>query len=320
MSCPKISFILISYNLPIQMLCECIDSILALSLHTSEREIILVDDGSEVSPMNGLTKYQDDIIYVRQKNLGQSVARNTGISMATGRYIQFIDGDDYLIPEQYEHCLDIVRNHDDADMVVFDFYAKDRLSTIFNDASPISGTDYMRYHNIHGTACGYLFQKRILSELRFTPGIWHEDEEFTPQLLLRAEVVYPTDARAYFYRQRPHSVTTSNSNESKEKRLNDHLKVIIHLQQLFDKLPHNDRLALERRVAQLTMSLIYQVIIQKRSRKALNECLDNLREKGLFPLPDSDYTQKYKWFRHMTNSAIGRTILLNSLPYIKTER
>lgn len=320
MSCPIISFILINYNLPIQMLCECIDSVLALSLHPSEREIILVDDGSEVSPMNGLTQYQDDIIYVRQKNQGLSVARNAGINMATGRYIQFVDGDDYLIKSSYEHCLDIIRNHDDADMVIFDFTTKDNISTVFHDISPISGTEYMRHHNIHGTAWGYLFQKRILSELRFTPGIWHEDEEFTPQLLIRAECVYPTDAKAYYYRQRPRSITKDNDTASKDKRLSDHLGVILRLHLLCDKLPHSDRLALERRIAQLTMAHIYQVIIQKRSHQALNECMDNLREKGLFPLPDCDYTQKYKWFRHMINSAIGRTLLLCSLPYIKTER
>ena len=56
MICPKISFILTYYNLPIQMLCECIDSILALSLRPDEREIIVIDDGSEMSPVNALSQ------------------------------------------------------------------------------------------------------------------------------------------------------------------------------------------------------------------------------------------------------------------------
>ena len=67
---PLVSFIITYYNLPVQMLCKCIDSILALSLNSDEREIIVVDDGSEVSPMNGLMHYGDEIIYVRQKNQG----------------------------------------------------------------------------------------------------------------------------------------------------------------------------------------------------------------------------------------------------------
>ena len=64
---PLVSFILTYYNLPVQMLCECIDSILALSLTPEEREIIVVDDGSEVSPMNGLMHYGDDIISTWQQ-------------------------------------------------------------------------------------------------------------------------------------------------------------------------------------------------------------------------------------------------------------
>ena len=69
---PLVSFILTYYNQPVQMLCECIDSILALSLRSFEREIIIIDDGSRVSPMNGLMQYGDEIIYVRQKNGGLS--------------------------------------------------------------------------------------------------------------------------------------------------------------------------------------------------------------------------------------------------------
>ena len=47
-------------------------------------EVIVIDDGSRVSPMNGLMQYGDEIIYVRQKNGGLSVARNKGIEMAQG--------------------------------------------------------------------------------------------------------------------------------------------------------------------------------------------------------------------------------------------
>ena len=79
---PLVTFIVTYFNQPVPMLCECINSILALSLRDSEREIIVIDDGSEVSPMNGLMQYSNDIIYVRQKNGGVSVARNTGLRMA----------------------------------------------------------------------------------------------------------------------------------------------------------------------------------------------------------------------------------------------
>ena len=100
---PLVSFILTYYNQPVQMLCECIDSILSLSLRPFEREVIVIDDGSRVSPMNGLMQYADEIIYVRQKNGGLSMARNKGIGMSQGRYLQFVDADDHLIQTPYEH-------------------------------------------------------------------------------------------------------------------------------------------------------------------------------------------------------------------------
>ena len=321
---PLVSFVITYYNQPVQLLCECIDSILALSLRSFEREIIVIDDGSEVCPMNGLMQYGNDIVYVRQKNQGVSTARNRGMNMATGKFIQFIDADDYLIQSPYEHCLDLLRLNSDIEMVMFDFtHSASPQDNIVQSPIKTSGTAYMRNHNIAGTVCCFIFRQSILGKLAFSPEIkYGEDEEFTAQLLLRAEEVYVTKAKAYFYRCYKNSAIQQSRTEEtgKKKRLEDNLSVILHLQNLCDKLPQNDRLALQRRVAQLTMDYIYNTITLTHSRQALNSCLDELSSKGLFPLPDRDYTRKYTWFRRMTNSAVGRTLLLHSLPLLKREK
>lgn len=317
---PLVSFVIAYYDLPVQMLCKCIDSILALSLPPAEREVIIIDDGSNVSPINVLMQYGDEIIYVRQKNSGLSSARNKGIEMATGQYIQFVDADDWLIQQPYGHCLELLHQHPEADMVIFDFTTTDKLQPSYEDTAPQSGTDLMRHHNIHGMACGYLFRKRTLSELRFTPGIYHEDEEFTPQLLIRAESVIVTTAQAYYYNRRPGSITSSADETKREKRLDDLHGVLTRLNMTADRLPRNDRLALQRRVAQLTMDYIYQVAIQTRSLQQLNARIDILRNEGLFPLPSNNYSQKYTWFRHLSSTAIGRALLVKTLPLLKTER
>ena len=57
-----------------------------------------------------------------------------------------------------------------------------------------------------------------------------------------------------------------------------------------------------------------------RDRQCLNQRIEELRSKGLFPLPDRDYTTKYKWFRRMTNSEIGRRMLMRLLPMMEKER
>lgn len=316
---PLVSFILTYYNLPVEMICECIDSILAISLQPCEREVIVIDDGSESSPLNNLMKYGKDIIYVRQQNLGLSGARNTGIQMATGEYLQFVDGDDLLARAPYEHCLDLIRNSH-PEMVIFDFTKASPEEKSYKDSPLQSGSDYMRHQNIRGTACGYLFRRSILGNLRFTPGIFHEDEEFTPQLILRADTVCITDAEAYLYRVRPNSIITDQHIRKKIRRLNDMQGVLLRLNTMADRMPTNDKTAMQRRVAQLTMDYLYNIILQTKSRHYLERKIEELRKAGLFPLPDKDYTTKYKWFRRLTNSPKGISFLMRIIPLMNKER
>jgi glycosyltransferase involved in cell wall biosynthesis len=316
---PLISFILTYYNLPVEMLIECIESILALSLQADEREIIVVDDGSKIRCVNELTKYDDEITYIRQRNMGLSEARNTGIQMATGEYLQFVDADDQLIKTGYDACIGIARELH-PEMVLFDFTKTKTQTSAFQHSPLQSGSHYMRHHNLHGTACGYLFQRAILGELRFTAGIFHEDEEFTPLLLLRAETVCATNAQAYYYRQRDNSIITKNDIRYRIKKLNDLKGVINKLRDVADHRPVDDRTALQRRVAQLTMDYLYQVIPQTNSRHYLNRKIAELRQGGLFPLPDQNYTTKYTWFRRLSNSSTGLSVLMRIIPLMNKER
>jgi glycosyltransferase involved in cell wall biosynthesis len=321
---PLVSFIITCYNLPIQMLCECIDSILALSLTTEEREVIVVDDGSNTSPMNGLMQYGEEIVYIRQKNAGVSVARNAGMQIAKGKYIQIVDGDDALIKIPYEHCLDIIRTAPDTDAVLFDFTRDTNYqssSSNFLRPKPVNGSWLLRNSNLHGAVWCCLFRQAVRSQLSFTPGICYaEDEEFMPQLLLRAEVVYATNVKAYYYRQRTTSVVHMADDASITKRLDDTHAVISHLQKMADRLPSTDRLALQRRVAQLTMDYLYNTIVLTRSRKTLETRIAALRTEGLFPLPDRNYSAKYIWFRRLSQSKTGRTLLFYAIQHLRRER
>lgn len=306
---PLVSFIVTTYNLPTALLRECLQSILALSLSKEEREIIVVDDGSEVSPLNDLVDLRDDIVYIRQRNRGLSVARNTGLTCAQGQYIQFVDGDDHLLPAPYEHCLDIAR-YKDADAILFLETDQAQPEVPFEYEGPMTGAAYMHQHNLRASACGYLFKANTLGNLRFTPGRLHEDEEFTPQLLLRAEHVFFTQAKAYYYRPRTGSITTDDDIRHTAKRLDDTERIILHLQDIADHAPEMERVALNRRIAQLTMDHLYNVIRLTHSAHHLNEAIDRLRSHGLFPLPDKNYTRKYVAFRKMINTRLGRRILL----------
>lgn len=305
---PLVSFIIPAFNVDADMLRECLESIMALSLSREEREIILIDDGSDVPAICSLTDVADEIVYLRQPNKGLSEARNIGIKLATGRFVQFVDADDHLIWAPYEHCLDIARYHN-PDLVLFESTSKEEKQpkTPFAYDGPKTGSSYMRQNNMRAAAWGYLFERQILGRLRFTPGLYHEDEEFTPQLMLRSERLYTTDAKAYYYRMRSGSIVNNDTPEHTRHLLADTERILEHLQSLV--VPEHDRPALNRRIAQLTMDYLYNVIRRTRDRKTLEETMERLTQKGLYPLPDRNYTKKYVYFRKMMSHSVTRRLL-----------
>ena len=308
---PLVSFIITTSKHQKEYLVECIKSILQLSLNPKQREIILIDDGSDICPLNDLAEYLPNIIYLRQPNQGVSVARNYGMKIATGKYIQFIDGDDYILKAAYEHCLDIVRYHQ-PDIVTFNYCKNNKnIEPSYELPTPVTGTDFLNNNNLHGAAWSYIFRHSIVGSLQFTPGIvYGEDEEFTPQLFLRAERIFKINTEAYFYRDNKNSVSHQYHKEKIQLRMDNSMEVLLHLQQLLDKIPVAERQALNRRIAQLTMDYLYNNIRLNHSLISLNKCIKQLRSHGLYPLPDKDYTKKYTMFRKAISTYLGRIGLL----------
>lgn len=314
---PLVTFVVTTSNQPVEYLVECLSSITQLSLNAKEREIILIDEASEDSPIQELAEFIDDIIYLRLPNQGNSVARNYGMLMAKGRYIQFIEGDDYLLQAAYEHCLDLVRYHN-PDIVTFEFGKDTGAEPSYVLPTPVSGTEYLGNNNILGSACSYIFRRSIVGSLQFSPHIsFGEDEEFTPQLFLRAERIFKTNTSPYYNRVDKYAASQLNDKEKMALHMDNKLEVILNLQKLLDTIPVGDRQALNRRIAQLTMDYLCDNIRLKHSLLALNHEIKKLRKKGLYPLPDKDYTKKYIAFRKMIGTYVGRLALLF---FIKKEK
>ena len=103
----RISFIITYYNEPLEMLTECVRSVLALPLHPGEREILLIDDGSTVPAPE-----YDGITVVRQENQGLSAARNKGLDVCTGELICFVDSDDWLDLRMIEKLVRCLQEND----------------------------------------------------------------------------------------------------------------------------------------------------------------------------------------------------------------
>ena len=310
---PLISFIITTHNLSAPTVAACLQSILQLSPNPKEREILFIDDGSNICLLPELKSYQDDIIYVRQPQRGLSVARNLGIQMSCGQYIQFVGGGDRLIRAPYEHCLDIMRYHN-PDIVYFEETDKEEVDVPFTYSQPMSGSSFMHNHTLRTSAYSYIFARNILLSLRFRQGILNEDEEFTPQLFLRSERLIVTTSKAYYHSTKVKDSASSNKREAL-LQLSDTEHVIYHLQEVAITLTDKDRAALNRRIAQLTMDYLYDTIVKTHSSHHLEAAITRLHAHGLFPLPDKDYTKRYKMFRKAINSKTGRQIMVTALSY-----
>ena len=122
-----LSVIISVYNTPKDLLEHCMLSVLNNIRNIFEIEVLCIDDGSTFPYVEKMIKkYEKEdyrIKYIFKKNSGVSETRNLGIEMSKGKYITFIDGDDYLEGNALQHMIDTMRNYE-ADLVIFD-YCKD---------------------------------------------------------------------------------------------------------------------------------------------------------------------------------------------------
>lgn len=306
----KISFIIPYHNEPIWMLKECIQSIISVHIN-DEKEVIVVDDGSDVSPESELQHIDGSIIVIRQENGGLSAARNKGLYHATGDYIQFVDADDTLLPS-YANVIALLKKEKPS-LLQFHLLrveekpenaaktsASDALSAL-NIVADMKGSEYMEHHNLRASACSYVFLRNIIGDdLRFERGIYHEDELFTPQLMLRTERLISISDACYFYRIREGSIT--NDKAKAMKKLDDMLHILLSLKEKSLQTP-----ALQRRVHQFSMDYIYNIMMSGTDDKSSR--LLRMKQLKLFPLPLKAYTWKYFLFAILANIVISGALM-----------
>lgn len=297
----KLSFIIPYYEVPEEMLRQCIDSIVSLkSINVYDREIIVVDDGSRNDIKSLVEGYGKNVIYLRQENEGPGSARNRGLEIAQGEWIQFVDADDSLLSDNYDTLICNIDNHD-YDMIMFEFtHHAEGYEKPTKEYHRCSGVDYMLHNNMKAHPVLFVFKKNILKDLRFERGLFHEDELFTPQLVLNAQNILVSKAKAYYYRLREGSTMVRLDIEWITLRLNNLFTVIKSLDKICQSEQNQRQKALRRKVSQLTMDYIYNIVTLTHSIRELKERLSLLRKNNLYPLPIKAYTWKYLLFSLIT--------------------
>lgn len=213
MSTPLLSVVMPVYNVA-AYLPACLDSLAAQTLPPDE--IIAVDDGSTDDCPRILADYamrMPNLRVIRQENGGLSAARNTGLDHARGKWLAFVDSDDFVAPDLYARLV-AMAEADDLDLAIinaeYHFEGREPDRPIYADLPPtaevMTGPDWLRRRLATGRFLHmvwmHLYRREFIetNRFRFVPRLIHEDVIWSTQVMLAARRVRHDPRPAYHYR------------------------------------------------------------------------------------------------------------------------
>lgn len=195
---------------------ECLQSILRQDYRKIgfDYELILVDDGSPDNCVKVAQSILSRLPYklIRQSNQGLSMARNAGLEVATGEFVWFVDADDWISDDSFSALVGI----DTTDLDAIAINARDAVEGAvpridFGDTagSVVSGLEALMSDKFSYCGPFTIYRREFLNRhsLRFFPGVFHEDNEFTPRAYYYARRIYQLDRVLYHVRINMQSIT-----------------------------------------------------------------------------------------------------------------
>lgn len=206
----KVSVIVPVYNVE-KYLNRCLDSI----IHQTYKnlEIILVNDGSLDNSGVICDEYADKddrIIVIHQKNQGLSCARNSGLAIVSGDYIAYVDSDDYINITMFEKMMYYLIKHDLEVIEILPklSYTEQSYDNSFIIENPVTATKRI----LNKTAFAVwrrIFKKQLVEDMRFIPGLIHQDVFYTMDMLKRIKRHGYIDSPLYYYNTDNESIIRS---------------------------------------------------------------------------------------------------------------
>lgn len=196
----------------------CLESCVKQDL-SIDYEIICVNDGSpDKSALlaREFANQYSNIKVIDRPNGGLSVARNTGLSLAKGEYVWFVDSDDWIV----EDCIGLIvkrLQETQPDMLqiqyedIYDDSTLNEVPRFFSLKGVCTGKEVMRKGGFPAPAPFTIYRRQFLinHNLSFYPGIYHEDSEFKPRATYFAERCASLDEVVYkYYRRASGSITS----------------------------------------------------------------------------------------------------------------
>lgn len=217
-------------------------------------ECLIIDDcspdNSRAIAENFINSYNGPItfrIITHEANGGLSNARNTGIQNAHGKYMMFIDSDDFIAPNcLYPLVLRMQNEHLDCLNYKLTIIGNSKRSeTIIkrpSDYQTITNIEYLHRYYPSISSCSNIVLREKVSHLRFTPGVVHEDYAYVLQLYCNTHQIGFTDSPVYFYDIKENgTISTARSLEHDRRYITDWVK---ELKMLYDQVS-SDKISTE---------------------------------------------------------------------------
>lgn len=298
---PTLSIIIPVYNVE-SYINQCLDSIVSQTIPAEDFEVIIINDGTRDNSGDIAREYEKKYSNVRVydfENAGISVARNRGIDLAKGRYIYFVDSDDFIIPNSlrlaYQRLLSI--EDENIDLFGFKNIAGDGQENITqieqqNETSSTldlcAGAEYFSKGHFLPMVWWYFIRREFLNklQLKFVPYKTMEDAAFTAEALLAANKIALSELIVYYYRYNPDSLTHATTLTQHMRILEGKLTSAYGFNQLLNKYEHMSYECKQQTLAWRN-ALIFDVLLK--SIRCDTYCsakkkLKHLRHDGLYPL------------------------------------
>lgn len=202
---------------------NCLSSIFKQKVDSSKFEVIIVNDGTKDSSMNTVYKYAeeyDNLHIIEQANQGLSVARNRGISCATGDYVWCVDSDDWIDINSIKNIIDtILFMNSDIIAILIDCVEEElgKHNTVnFSDTlvgrNLFKGSEYLFSENRITPTQKYVYRRQFLIDncITYFPQVLHEDTDYCLRALFMAKDVFLLKKICYYYLIRKTGSITSS--------------------------------------------------------------------------------------------------------------
>lgn len=304
-----LSIIVPLYNTE-KYIARCLDSLLNQNIPADKYEILVINDGSPDNGKQLVEKYVSEHPNIKlfdQSNKGLYITRNRGIEIASGKYLYFIDSDDFIAANSLSSIIEYMNEYE-LDIFGFGIVATSESSlkplninkSDLKELVILDGPTYISEKSFRNEVVWYLVNREFLikNNMTFRKGYGLEDGIFTAELIYNAKRITSAALEIYGYFQRPESTMHTNNSARNRHLLKGYEVSAIEFDTFYEHAKKEKKLndsGLERikcKQQSYIFFLLIRVVKSDLTFSEISELLNRLKKLNFYPIrgfPGKDY-------------------------------